>query len=151
MVVAEHLDWHTSLNEYIEAKQQLFRWQKAEDTAIFYAVKAVSTQIASVGKARKIPYFAEPGATVQNDRIIIGEKTICSVGDIKPLGKHNWQNVCAAVTTVWQVTQDVEAIRNAIKTVDGLPFRLEFVRQLNRVKYYNDSFGTTARNSSCGV
>ena len=59
------------------------------------------------------------------------------------MGEHNLQNVCAAITAVWQVTQDVDAIKKVLTTFSGLEHRLEFVRELNGVKYYDDSFGTT--------
>ncbi len=151
MVVSEHLDWHPSLNEYVEAKQQLFRWQKPEDLAIYYAGNELSSHIVSVTRGRKLPYYAEPGAIVRHDMISIDGTNICSVDEINLLGKHNWQNVCAAVTAVWQVTQDTEAIRTTVKTISGLPFRLEFVRKLQGVKYYNDSFGTTPETAIVAV
>ena len=58
------------------------------------------------------------------------------------LGDHNWQNVCAAVTTVWQVTQNVSAIRDAVLDFSGLPFRIEFRREVDGIRYYNDSFAS---------
>lgn len=151
MVVAEHLDWHPNVNEYLEAKQQLFRWQNPDDIAVYYAENALSQQIVSPTKGKKIPYYQKPGAIVDNGMITIDDQIICSVDDIKLLGKHNWQNVCAAVTAVWNVTQDIAAIRSAITTTDGLPFRLEFIREHNGVSYYNDSFGTTPETAIVAI
>jgi UDP-N-acetylmuramoylalanine--D-glutamate ligase len=62
------------------------------------------------------------------------------VSDIKLLGRHNWQNVCAALTAAWQITKDVPALHRAISEFHGLPHRLEKVREVNGVEYYNDSF-----------
>src|SRR5262249_48136399 len=59
------------------------------------------------------------------------------------LGKHNWENICAAVTIVWQITQNIEAIRSVITGFSGLPHRLEMFRDALGIKYYNDSFAST--------
>ncbi len=142
MVVPEHLDWHTDLEEYISAKQQLFMHQKSEDIAIYYAKSENSESVASASEGKLIPYFAPPGAIIENDDIVIGGQSICSTDELKLLGKHNWQNACAAVTAVWQVTQDVEAIRKVLATFTGLPYRIELRREVDGVRYYNDSFAT---------
>ncbi|HEX9153744.1 MAG TPA: cyanophycin synthetase, partial [Candidatus Saccharimonadales bacterium] len=76
---------------------------------------------------------------------------ICDVSELKLLGQHNWQNACAAVTAVWQVTQDISAIRSVLTTFTGLEHRLEFVRELNGIKYYDDSFGTTPETAIVAI
>lgn len=144
MVVPEHLDWHGDHKEYIAAKQQLFVHQSSEDIAIYYAHNANSNLIAGVSKGRLIPFYAEPGATVTNNAIVIDDTVICKTNEIKLLGTHNWQNVCAAVTAAWQVTRDVEALHQTISTFSGLEHRLELVRTLDGVTYYNDSFASGA-------
>lgn len=141
-VVPEHLDWHESVDEYYGSKQQLFLHQSPNDVAIYYAKSAVSREIATSSPGAHIPYFAEPGAVVEDDEITIDGESICEVSELKLLGKHNWQNACAAVTAVWQATQNVPAIRSVLTTFPGLEHRLEFVRTLKNVRYYNDSFGT---------
>ncbi len=143
MVVPEHLNWHEDFDEYIRAKKQLFRWQKASDKAIYFAGNDNSQKIVSISKGTKVPYYKSPGAEVVNNEVVIDGRSVCSVGEIKLLGKHNWQNACAAVTAVWQVAQNIEAIRSVLTSFTGLEHRLEFVRELNGVKYYDDSFGTT--------
>lgn len=146
MVVPEHLDWHADVEDYYNAKSQLFRAQKRDDAAIYFAGNDVSERIASASPGAHIPYFAQPGARVREDGLIeIGEDTeICHVDDLKLLGRHNWQNVCAAITAAWQAgCDDVAKISQAVTQFSGLPHRLEFVRELDTVRYYNDSFGTT--------
>lgn len=143
MVVPEHLDWHSDMPDYIAAKSRLFMHQQVDDTAIFFAGNELSTQIASASQGKKIPYFALPGAVVENDQIVIDKQIICQTDELKLLGEHNWQNACAAVTTAWQVTQDVPVLRSILTTFNGLPHRLELVRTLAGVSYYDDSFGTT--------
>lgn len=141
-VVEEHLDWHNDIQEYIEAKQQLFRWQKSDDFAIYYPANDNSKTITSVSSGAKIPYLEAPGALVHGDHIEIDGTEICRTGEIALPGKHNWQNVCAAVTAVWQITQDTAAIREGILGTKSLPFRIEARGQVNDITFYNDSFAT---------
>jgi len=144
MITAEHLDWHTDMKEYVEAKQHLFHEQTEQDFAIYYANDKYSKEIVKPSKGQKIPYLQEPGAYVNEaGNIIIDNQIVCHTNELKLLGKHNWQNACAAVTSVWQINKNIQAMREVLTTFGGLEHRLEFVRELNGVKYYNDSFGTT--------
>jgi UDP-N-acetylmuramoylalanine--D-glutamate ligase len=142
MVVPEHLNWHANLEEYVTAKSQLFVHQNADDVAIYFAGNLTSKQIASFGDGSKIPYYDSPGAIVDNGTISIDSHSICKTSEIRLLGEHNWQNVCAAVTAIWQVSNEIEAIRSVLTSFAGLEHRLEFVREVNGVQYYDDSFGT---------
>ena len=142
MVVPEHLDWHTDENEYFAAKQQLFRTQSADDIAVYYSANERSTTIASLSPGHKIPYMEKPGAIVESDTITIDGQAICRVDELKLIGKHNWQNACAATTVVWQITQDITAIKTALTSFSGLPFRIEFRKEVNGIRYYNDSFAS---------
>ncbi len=151
MVVPEHMDWHPDLQDYIQAKQQLFAHQTPEDIAIFYGLNPTSEHIAGVSAGQKIPYMKHPGADVIEGVITIEGQPICEVEEIKLLGRHNWQNICAAITTVWQITKDVEAIRSVLTDFTGLPHRLEFVREVSGVKYYDDSFGTTPETAIVAI
>jgi UDP-N-acetylmuramoylalanine--D-glutamate ligase len=142
LVAPEHLDWHASLEEYYEAKRQLFLHQQTSDIAIYYANNELSRQIASSSPGIKIPYMAAPGAVVSDNAVVIADQIICRVDELKLLGRHNWQNVCAAVTAIWQITQDVEALHRVLINFSGLSFRIELRREVNGVRYYNDSFAS---------
>lgn len=143
MVVPEHLDWHSDSDEYFIAKTQLFAHQTNDDIAVYYALNETSKRIASVSPGWKVPYMESPGATLDGNNIVVDQQIVCAVSDVKLPGQHNLQNVCAAITAIWKVTQDVEAIKSAIVNFTGLPHRLELVREFGGVKYYDDSFGTT--------
>ncbi len=142
LVEPEHLDWHQSTEEYVEAKQHLFKWQSRGDTAVYYPASDLSKKVVSATTGRKIPYFIEPGAHIEHDNIVIEDTIICAINETKLLGKHNLQNVCAAVTVTWQITKDVEHTRKAIASFRGLPFRLELRATKNNIHYYNDSFAS---------
>jgi len=151
MVVPEHLNWHASLEEYYEAKTKLFDHQSDEDLAIFFAGNENSINIVNKSPGKKIPYFKDPGAYISNNKIRINDIEICDVNEVKLLGGHNLQNICAAVTASWQVTKDVDAIKETISSFSGLPHRIEIIGEINGVKYVNDSFATTPETTIAAI
>lgn len=150
-VVPEHLNWHHGMEEYTTAKAQISAHQSVNDIAIYFAKDETSKQIASSGHARQIPYYASPGAIVDNGSISIDGQLICKTDDLKLLGKHNWQNVCAAVTAVWQITQDVSALRSVLTSFSGLEHRIEFAREVGGVRFYNDSYAAGLQATEAAV
>jgi UDP-N-acetylmuramoylalanine--D-glutamate ligase len=84
------------------------------------------------------------GAYVDGDTIYMQETAICKTSDVALLGRHNLENVCAAIAVVWQIIDgNIEIITQVVKEFAGMEHRLEFVRELDGVRYYNDSFATT--------
>lgn len=152
MVEPEHLDWHVNMDEYLDAKRQLFRHQSKQDLAIYYAANTYSLSIAEVSPGVLLPFMNAPGAEVVDDaKIVIDGTKICDITAIKLLGKHNWQNVCAAITAAWQITHDAETLQSAIIDFKGLPHRLELVKKVNDVKFYNDSFASVPAASVAAI
>jgi len=152
MVVPEHLNWHADMAEYVTAKSQLFARQTSEDIAIYFAENETSKRIASAGAGQKVTYFAEPGAFVKAGSITIDGQIICKTDELKLLGAHNWQNACAAVTAAWEAgIRDIAALRSVLTSFSGLEHRLEFVHELDGVKYYDDSFGTTPETATVAL
>jgi len=144
MVVPEHLNWHEDMDEYTGAKAHLFAQQTSDDVAVYFAENSLSREIASAGAGQKLPYYRSPGAFVNGNLITIDGQDVCTTDELQLLGAHNWQNACAAVTAVWQAgIRDIAAMRSTLTSFSGLEHRLEFVRELNGVCYYDDSFGTT--------
>ncbi len=144
MVVPEHLNWHADMADYVEAKSQLFAHQSSEDVAVYYADSETSREIAAAGAGHKFPFYKSPGAWVNGNMITMNGAAICTTDELKLLGKHNWQNVCAAVTVGWLAgVRNPEPIRQVLTTFTGLPHRLEKLREVAGVTYYNDSFAAT--------
>ncbi len=151
MIAPEHLNWHTDMADYVQAKAQLFVHQQPGDIAVYFADNNYSRQIARHSPGTHIPYYAPPGAYVQDGAITIAGQTICQTSELKLLGAHNWQNACAATTAVWQVLPEPGPIRQALTTFTGLEHRLEFVRTTGGISYYNDSFGTTPETAIAAI
>lgn len=142
MVVPEHLNWHSDMNEYIEAKRNIFAHQVVSDTAIYYADNEISKKLASSSQGNKIAYYSYSGAYVKDHNIIIDNRIVCQIDEVKLIGEHNLQNICAALTAYWQIDQNLSSARQVVLQFSGLEHRLELVRELNDVKYYNDSFAS---------
>lgn len=162
MVVPEHLNWHSDMDEYVVAKQQLFAHQTVHDVAVFNRANAHSQEVASVSAAgTKRSYEvpgpgAEPqqttGAYLKGETIYMDETAVCQASDIALLGRHNIENVCAAIATVWElIGRNTELVKQVVGQFKGLEHRLELVRELNDVRYYDDSFGTTPETAIVAI
>ncbi len=161
MVVPEHLDWHADMAEYVEAKQQLFKHQTHEDRAIYNRINQYSQDVVSVSMAEKQSYEvpgpgAEPternGAYVLDDVIYMDDTAVCHAQDVKLLGRHNLENVCAALATIWDlINHNAGLFKQVVSEFSGLEHRLELVRELDGVKYYDDSFGTTPETATVAI
>jgi UDP-N-acetylmuramoylalanine--D-glutamate ligase len=144
MITEEHLDWHASMEEYLEAKAHIFKSQKPDDIAIYYAKNEDSKKIAAYSPGKKIPFYEAPGAYIRGDgMIVIGETEVINKSEVKLLGEHNLQNICAALTAVFEALGRVDKAQVVLSSFGGLEHRLELVREFEGIKYYDDSFATT--------
>ena len=152
MVAPEHMDWHRDMDEYIDAKSSLFRHQKPDDIAIYNPNNTYSQRIATVSPGRKIPYTKPPGAYARQDgQIAIKDTEIIHKSEVKLLGRHNLDNVCAACTAVFEALGDLDKAKAVLSSFSGLEHRLEHVREFEGVNYYDDSFGTTPETAIVAI
>lgn len=143
MIEPDHLDVHKNFEEYVAAKANIARFQKSDDVIVFHPTNKHSLEIAEVSPAKTKKRFLTPeGAYVRSGEIIIDDTLICTVDEVMLPGEHNLQNICAAITAAWKYTQDTNAIATAVKNFAGLDHRLEEVRTVNGVTFYNDSFSS---------
>ena len=148
MITPEHLDWHPNFEDYLKAKGSIFRHQSTRDIAVYFAKNEYSKKIANLSPGKKVPYFESPGAWVREDgMIVIGENEVVLAAEVKLIGEHNLQNICAAVTAAVEADCGLDAIRRVLHSFSGLEHRLELVRSLGGVNYYDDSFATTPESA----
>lgn len=139
-----HLDMHKDYKEYIDAKKNIMLYQNEGDTLIVNADNQVT---ADIGKSANgaVKYFSRNDmADVYLDGNIIkrGIVEILNIKDIKIPGMHNVENYMAAIAAVsGLVSKDV--IVNVAKTFGGVEHRIELVRTLDGVKYYNSSIDSS--------
>lgn len=152
MVAEDHLDWHKDLSEYHNAKGNIFKYQKSDDTAIYYADNKISTQLAQLSQATYKISYGEGGDVYVKDGKIFGfNRVIADVAEVALPGAHNLQNVCAAIAASWEYNQDETVIQKVLKEFKGLPYHIELVAEKNGIKFYNDSFSTNPTSAIAAV
>lgn len=157
MIVPEHLNWHKSNEEYQTAKLPIVTYQKSNDYAVINADFLSSNNFAKKTKA-KIIYFStskETDGTYLKKDLIISKITnneeICKINDVFIPGKHNLQNVLAAVAVAKILKITNFNIKKVLNTFHGLPHRLQLVQNYHGIKFYNDSFSTTPETTIAAI
>ncbi|MEO5950223.1 MAG: UDP-N-acetylmuramoyl-L-alanine--D-glutamate ligase [Candidatus Saccharimonadales bacterium] len=143
MVEPDHLNVHADFEDYVSAKANIARFQRATDSIIYHPTNENSAKIANLSLADiKKRYLTPEAAHIENNEIIINEQSICSVKDVALLGEYNLQNICAAISAAWIFTQNQAAVSQTVHDFKGLEHRLEYVGTKQGIKFYNDSFSS---------
>ena len=143
----DHLDYHKSSEEYHAAKFNILAHQRKGDIAILNK-KATFAAADLVKVESEIKYFGRSteDAIVYQDKVILDpagrDLEICKLSEIKLFGQHNLENIAAATLAADCLGIDIGVISAAIKQFVGLPHRLELVREIEGIKFINDSFAT---------
>lgn len=159
MVTVEHQDYHGSADEYVQAKSGIVRYQQQTDTAVVNQDYENSRRIGRQAPGRRWGVSTHgpvsPGCFVRNGMVVFSDGTreeeILAVSDIFIPGKHNWENVCAAVCAAKAAGVATPAIATVLKTFRGLVHRLEYVRTVDAVRYFDDSFSTTPETAMAAL
>ncbi|PKL31740.1 UDP-N-acetylmuramoyl-L-alanine--D-glutamate ligase [Candidatus Saccharibacteria bacterium HGW-Saccharibacteria-1] len=145
LIEPDHLNVHDDFDDYVKAKSNIRKYQKAGDLCIFNPTNKYSAQIAktsNLGEAVRYGIKADGGVYEKDNSFYQSEYKICSTLALQLIGQHNIENACAAITVAkfFELTDD--EIESGLQRFKGLPHRIEFVRDLNGVLYYNDSFSS---------
>ena len=157
-ITSDHLDHHKTVDEYREAKSNLVRFQGDTDYAVINADYAVPMALAAKTNAQK-RYFsrqkAVQGCYHHDGQIFMetdaGVVNIADKNELRLRGEHNLENIAAAIEASYLAGADIGSIRRTVKSFKGLEHRLELVRDLDGVKYYNDSFSTVPETAIAAI
>ena len=160
-----HLDHHVNLDEYVDAKRNILIYQSSDAKTVLnadcdysiggtvyhdmrYDVRGKLSEFSLKGPVKCGAYLAKNGNIIYSDN---GKETvIMNKSDIKIPGIHNVANYLTAITATWGMVS-VDTVKTVAKTFGGVEHRIEFVREFNGVKYYNDSIATSPSRVISGL
>lgn len=157
-ITPNHLDIHKSYDEYIEAKSNIFKYQDKDGILVLNYDNEITRNLANEANG-KVVYFSSReklnnGIIVDDGIMKIAEdglrRHILNTKNIHLRGIHNYENICAAIGA----TKSVLEIEKSIKPISefrGVEHRLEYVRKINEIKWYNDSIGTSPTRTIAGL
>ena len=141
-----HLDYHGTADAYANAKAEITKNQKEDDFLIYNADQPEVREIASASKAIGIPFSLkgrkEIGISADNTNIYWNGKPFLSRSVIKLPGQHNLENILSATTAAILSGCDKGTIENVLSSFTGVRHRMQFVKELQGRKFYNDSKAT---------
>ena len=152
-----HLDYHKTKEDYVHSKRNLFINQTAEDVAVLNYDNSYCREVAN-GLNATVLWFSlksqvEQGSFIQNGNVCYQGSSsqveeIIPVSEIALPGEHNLENVLAAVAMTRAAGVSTAAIRKVLSRFTGVEHRLEYVAEVEGVKYYNDSKATNPEAAS---
>lgn len=159
-IFPDHLNIHKSYEEYQKAKKSIFSHQNKDGIVILNKDNDITRNFAKEVNG-KVVFFS---STKQLKDGFVYDRDDCKIkhcidgkcddmlhkNDIKLRGIHNYENICAALAAT-ETLVDKEKQIEAIKDFNGVEHRLEFVREINGAKYYNDSIGTSPASTIAGL
>lgn len=168
MITPEHLgidsvgtaNYHESMEEYVSAKRNILRNQTDKDYVIINRdyPASLESDVYAHGKIYQVSREREAsldGCFTRQGRVIIRkdgkEEDVIEVSEILLPGKHNYENVCAASMAADLAGASLGSIASAIRQFKGLPHRLELVKEVKGIRYYDDSFSTTPETAIAAI
>lgn len=147
-----HLDVHKDMDEYVDAKKNIFRHQTAADKLIINADNAITAPFKGNGTTR---YFArlaktDNGICMNGDFLCRDGEKVLDKKDILIPGEHNVENYMAAILAVEGIVDD-ETVRDVARSFGGVEHRIELVRVKDGVRFYNDSIASSPSRTIAGL
>lgn len=146
-VTPNHMDRYETFNDYAAAKHRIFMNQTAEDTAVLNADDPTVSSWASGLRANVMQFSVkkevENGVFLRGRELIYQGQVLLNVDEMKLRGMHNVENVAAAFAAGIAAGASIESMNGSVKRFDPVEHRLEFVTEIEGVKFYNDSKATS--------
>jgi UDP-N-acetylmuramoylalanine--D-glutamate ligase len=149
-ITEDHLDRYSDFRDYVRSKGRLFKNQESTDVAVLNRIDPAVSELESGIRPQKL-YFNINSDTLDGAEVR-GKEMICRLSGKVPVilslanfglrGEHNLENAAAASLAALAAGGDRAGIQTALDTYEGLHHRLEYVRSVNGVQYYNDSKAT---------
>lgn len=146
-ITQNHLDRHRTFERYAAAKARILACQQPEDFAVLNAENPASAALAPQARGQ-VRWFSaggpqRPGFWLENGQLCADGEPFMAAAEIPLRGRHNVENVLAAACCAHLAGAPLEAIRRGVQSFQGVEHRIEFVRELGGVAFYNDSKATS--------
>lgn len=143
-VSPNHLDWHTDYDEYIEAKKNIMNFQNEDNLLVVNSDNDITDRIGKQAKSAVRTFSSKKDADVclKNGEIVFRGEKVINAEDIIIPGAHNVENYMTAIAAVGDCVSR-ETIEYVAKNFGGVEHRIEFVREVSGVKFYNDSIASS--------
>ena len=157
-ITPNHLDIHKSYEEYIDSKKNIFKFQTENDILVLNYNDEIVKNFEKEAKG-KVVFFSkesklENGVMLNDDIIKYAEngirRQLLNVKDVKLRGRHNYENICTAIAATYTLA-DFDIIVEVVKEFKGVEHRIEFIKNINGVKWYNDSIGSSPTRTIAGL
>ena len=145
-----HLDVHKDMEEYVEAKKNVYRFQNAADILIVNADNAITAPLTGPGKTKRFARVGKGDICLDGNRIIRDGAEVLDSREIAIPGVHNIENYMAAILAVEGLVSD-DVIRSVARTFGGVEHRIELVRVKDGVRFYNDSIASSPSRTIAGL
>ncbi len=151
-VTPNHLDWHKDFDEYIEAKKKIMKFQNPDGILVTNFDNEITRKMGEEAKGEWRSFSSQGDALVhlENGVILFGDEEIIKTEDIKIPGVHNVENYMAAIAATKDFVSR-ETVEYVAKNFGGVAHRIEFVRELDGVRYYNDSIASSPARTTAGL
>lgn len=153
-VSPNHLDIHKDMEEYINAKKNIFKYQDSDSVLILNEDNEITNSMRAEAKGKVFMFSrrnsVKNGACLEEDYLTLLGKKICSRNDVMLLGDHNIENLLAAMLSVKDYVKP-EILAKVSITFKGVEHRQELVRTFDEVKYYNDSIASSPTRTLAGL
>ena len=145
-----HLDVHKDMEEYVEAKKNVYRFQNEADILIVNADNAITAPLTGPGKTKRFARVGKGDICLDGNRIIRDGAEVLDSREIAIPGVHNIENYMAAILAVEGLVSD-DVIRSVARTFGGVEHRIELVRVKDGVRFYNDSIASSPSRTIAGL
>jgi len=150
-MLRDHLNYYKTMEAYMKDKENIFLFQKPNDWLVINEDDELVKEAAKEAKSQICRFSYEPlkrnkAVFIENDAIFLNNgidvKKLIALSEIKIPGKHNFSNVMAAICACYAFGISTAEIKKAVANLKGVQHRLEFVRELSGVRFYNDTAAT---------